>query len=349
MSDLFVGIHSYLWLKIFIPFFFVLFLGEYVPKYIGLHVSERLALSSAQTFLFLKKKMEVPLQWMTSLAENISSILFFFLKPEPPMSEKDMIEILNTSQSLGLLTRNESSLIQQVMDLKISTADDVTIPLSELPKAQKFEITSIKLLELYKNSLHRLIVITQGSSEEVIGVIDATLLKHTMKEKDLLHIIEKAKSQLSFVPKMMHVDRLLAHLDQTKATYAAVYDEHDRILGITSQKIIVTTLLPAVTLASSPHVQKDAPHDEPHIFQGTTPLDSINAFFGITLESEHDVKTIGGWLTEISDTVLPIGATYLSHGLLFRIITSDEKMISKILIQRIPLPSEPLQKEGHTL
>lgn len=328
MSSLLGSLQTALWLKIVVPFFLVLFFGEYIPKYIGLQCSQQLALFSADTYLFLKKKLEKPLQWMTSVAETISSVLFFFLKPEPPMTEKDLTNILETSQTLELLTHNEASLIRQVIDLKASTVDDATLPINEFSKVNKYDIAVQPLLEVYKKSPHHLVLITESPSEEIIGVIESSLLCYSMKEKEIAHVLEQSKKLLSFVPKTMRLDRLLSHFDHTKTTYAAVYDEHGKILGITSQNILLSKLLPP-TSKTSLHT------DESHLFPGTTPIETINALFHIHITSLHDLKTIGGWLVEIFDSVPAVGTTYLFENLLFRVLATDEKTILQLQIQKV--------------
>lgn len=330
MSHLFEEEGSILWLKIFAPFVLVLCLGEYLPKYLGLHFSERLALFAAPAFALVKKKLERPLQLMTRWAENSSSVLFFFLKPEPPMTEREISHILQTSQDQGLLTSNEASLIGHVMELKKSTVGDVSLPLSELPRIQTADLSLDKLHELYASSPHRLIMIIQGSAEEMVGIIDASLLSYRMKDRDMLSLLEQAKAHLCFVPTMMHIDRLLSHLYQSKTTYAALYDEHNRIVGVASQKGILSQLLPKTPFL--PEGQKNR-NEVPQTFSGTTLLDTINVLFDTHLRSEHEIKTLSGWLIEVLDTVPTVGTSYVSQGLLFRVLASDEKTVSQVMIQ----------------
>jgi len=332
MSHLFEDETSILWLKIVAPFVLVLFLGEYLPKYLGLHFCERLALFSAPAFALMKKKLEKPLQLITKWAENSSSVLFSFLKPEPPMSEQEMTQILETSKAQGLLTSNEASLIGQVLELKKSTAEDVAFPLSEIPKVQAADLSLEKLHELYAASAHRLIMITQGSSEEMNGIIDGSLISHRMKNSELPTLLEKAKAHLCFVPTMMHIDRLLSHLYQSKTLYAALYDEHNRIVGITSQKAILSQLLPEAPFFSEQQKQHE---ESPQIFPGTTMIDSINGLFGTRLKSKRDIKTLSGWLVEVLDAIPPAGTSYVSQGLLFRVLASDKKTISQVMVHRM--------------
>lgn len=321
-SNLFTGEQGAFFLKILLPFFLILLLGEYLPKYIGLIQGEKIALKGAHFFTALKKVLHTPLQKLSSFAESISSNLFFFLKPEPPIRTEDVDEIMKTAQEIGLLTTTEASLITKVIDLKAASVADELIPMSEIPKVQDSTIDKSVLLSLYKESKHRLIALVHGSSEELQGVIDGKVLVEST------HIKDQAKKHLSFIPETMPIDRLFHHMIRTKTTYAAVYDEHGKILGILSENSVKANLLESLFVKTS-HIQ---PY-QPNFFPASTLLDTINELFGTELKSQYGQKTIGGWLEEQMDTIPEAGSTCSIHSLLFRVLKSSSTHIETLLIK----------------
>lgn len=336
-SSLFDESSQEMWLKIILPFLLILFIGEYVPKYIGLMQGEALAKASSRFFLFLKKILHRPIQKITTLAENLSSVMFCFLKPEAPLQEKNFLQILTTSQSLGLITTLEASLIKQIMDLKAKTAKDVLLPLREIPKLQKLEFSHTKALARFKESCLHIILLVEGPSEEVRGIIDDTLLGH--HAQDINDICTKAQRKLSFVPAAMHIDRLLLHLEQEKTPYAGIYDEHGKVIGILSAKLLRNYLMQMLH-STPPSMKHEKQEIEPLLFAGTTSLNMICDLFHVELISEHEQKTIGGWLTEQFDAIPQPGTSLIFSNLLFQIVEADETRIQQLYIQPVKLENK---------
>ena len=260
---------------------------------------------------------------MTSIAENLSSAFFFFLKPEPLIHSSDLEEIMATSEAIGLLTATEASLIAKVIDLKSAHVADELVPLNELPKVQTTELNPNHLIQLFKDSRYHLICLVQGSSEELLGIIDASVLQNKPT------LIEKAKEQLTFVPETMPIDRLFHHMGLVHATYAAVYDEHGRVIGVFSEKLLRDKLLKSLpSRTTSANLA-----EKPNIFSGTSTLNDINDHFNIHLKSPHDQKTISGWLEEQLDCIPDPGTSFIYGGLIFRVLESKPTHIETVLIQ----------------
>lgn len=333
-SSLLNTVMAGLWIKIIIPFLLILLLGDYIPKYIGLIQSEKIVLFAAPFFDKLKAFLFRPLQKMTHFAESVSSAFFFFLKPEPTIRQKDLYEIMSTSEALGLLSPTESALITRSIELQSAYAKDKLVPINELTKIQKDSVSYRDVKLLLTQSKFHVICLVQGSSEEVIGIIDPQLVNETMK--DTSQLIKKVKSKILFVPETMRIDRLLHQMALARATYAAVFDEHGRIEGILSEKLLQEDF----TLPFSGKIEREE-YEALHsfLFDATTPLDSINRLFGYSLVSEHDQKTIGGWLIEEMDMIPPIGTSFVFQGLLFRVVEAKPTHLERLFIQ-------PIHKEG---
>ena len=62
-------------------------------------------------------------------------------------------------------------------------------------------------------------------------------------------------------------------------------------------------------------------------------LDDVRKLFHVNLPSEHHMVTVGGYVTEKLGTIPTAGSSFDEENLTFRILSSDNKRVTKVHIQ----------------
>jgi len=309
-------------LKVAIPFGLILIFGEFLPKYLGRINSERIALFAAP-FYTRVEKFTAPIQRaITHLAEVLARLFFFFLKPEPPLTPKEVEGVIMTCETHNILSPEEGSLLRQSLEFERKSARDVMTP--------RFEMRAIKRSQLSQlNKIQTGTLIIDEEIDRPIGALSSkeVLLFQANRTDDAL---SSASRELFFVPEVMSARRLLQEFSERGASMACVIDEHGTVSGFVEKQKLAQKLL-----QFQPLKEKEIAWQQQSIaVSGTTPLETINSLFGTSITSPYHTATIGGWLSEVLDDVPSPGASYITDNFIFRVLSADEKQVKQVFIQK---------------
>ncbi len=319
--------------KVGIPLFLILVFGEFLPKYLGMLSSEALAIKSAPFFTVLGR-ITAPLQRIiTASAETLSRIFFFFLKPEPPFTPKELEGIIETCETQGVLSPEESSLIRYSLEFEEKEARELMTPRSEMPAIKRSLLTKEAVIHAMRASDRSSVLVIDETIDNPIGAIgthEALLLQ----AGDISAMFASTAQQLFFVPETMSARALLQEFSERRASMACVIDEHGTIAGFIESSEIAKQLLGFPQKKSGILPSTSRMKNKSIIVPGNTPIDTINALFGASLASKYHSATIGGWLVEMLDDIPAIGTTYSIDILVFRVLAADEKTVKQLFIQK---------------
>ena len=320
-------------LKVGVPLALILVFGEFLPKYFGMMCSEPLALRSAPFFFHLERIIAPLQRAVTSSAETLSRIIFFFLKPEPPLTSKELEGVIETCEEKGVLSPEEASLIRYSIEFENKEARELMTPRSEMVALKQSRLTKEAIVARVRGSSRNSILLIEETIDQPVGVItghEALLFQ----SGDVAGALSSAARQLFFVPEAMSARRLLQEFSERRASMACVMDEHGTISGFIdafgAAKILLgfeqkkELLLPSI----------DSMKQESIIVPGTTSIGTINTLFHVDLSSEYHVATIGGWLTEMFDGIPPSGTSFVTDDFIFRVLSADDKMVKQLFIQK---------------
>lgn len=324
-SDLFDRYEGGWLLKVGVPLFLILVFGEFFPKYLGMLWNEPLALRSASLFIFLERFFAPVQRAVTSIAEVLSRMFFFFLKQEPPLSSKEVEAAITTCEAKGILTSEEASLVSHALTFEKRSARELMTPRSEMRTVKRSEISPEHLKKLPKSS--PLLVIDE-TTDRPIGVLsNRTILKFLTDFNST-----PLSSEFFFVPETMPARRLLQEFTSRQVVMACVIDEHGSISGYIEEAELLQKLLGFSSKKTT--AQQQLGRQKSVTVPGTTPLETINELFGTSIESKWYTTTLGGWLCEVLDTIPQTGTSFSFGDLLFRVLSANEKQVHYVFVQR---------------
>ncbi len=331
-SELFASSTSGWLLKVGFPLVLVLFVGELVPKYLGLIYNERLALRFAPSIEWFEWIITPLRVCVTRIAYVLSRVFFFFLKAEPPLSKEELAHILQSSEGKGILNKDELNLIYGVLNLEDKQIKELMWPRNEMPVYGIDEPLS-KLNYLFSEEMLLEVAVFEMPQDKMLGVIrarDFFIKRNSIQHaQDLIKILRKP----FYVPETTSAKAVLQqlHLDPTNTAW--IVDEYGTTCGMITEEDLLGEIVGTAPKSSSEKPEFERISKTTIVASGTMPLDDVRKLFNVALDSKYHMATIGGFITERLGTIPQAGATFEEDHLFMRVLSSDPTRIRKVYLQ----------------
>jgi CBS domain containing-hemolysin-like protein len=332
--------HHESWLlNIGIPLGINLIFGEMIPKALALPNNTRIAYRTV-SLLFVVQKILYPIRKLLSIiASFVVPILFFFLRKEKEISIEELQHTLKASKDQGVLHPEEVELIRGYLHLQESMVKELMRPREEVIFFESTEPLS-RLVHLLVDQECTRIPFCRENLDDVVGIISSRLFflhKNSIKEtKDLIPIAKKPY----FVPETTKASTLLKQFYEKNETFAVVVDEYGSVSGIISLEDLVEEVIGEIVDRRTPASSFTKAEGDVIITSGKFELAQFEEIFDVRLESENNMVTIGGWLTEQLGDIPKPGTKYRTKDFLFHILAADTTRVRRVYIRRLnPPPS----------
>lgn len=321
-------------LNVGVPLVLTVVFGEVVPKSIGMannvSISYRVApILNATQHLFLPIR-----KFLIAATGMISRLIFFFLKSEEEISFDELQHALKTSRRFGILNEDEAELMRGFLILQDSLVKELMRPREEVLYFDIEEPLS-KLIHLFVDQECSRIPVCRDSLDNIIGVMTSQIFfidrekLHT--SKDLVPLLIKP----FFIPEGTSAEALLRQMYDKQESFALVVDEYGSISGLISLEDLVERVIGEIADARDEKSRYTMSGEDILIASGKLELAEFEKIFGVTLHSENNMVTIGGWLTELMGDIPKTGFKYTAHGFFFHVLAADPKRIRRIYIRRL--------------
>lgn len=322
------------WLmKVGIPFALMLILGEIIPKNIGLQNNVAIANYVAPSINFFQNFISPIRTFIINITAPISRILFFYLKKEETISKEEMKHILETSQEHGVLQPDEADLIWGYLTFQDATVKSLMRPRNDILYYDVQDPLS-KLMYLFVEQECSKLPVCDKSLDNVLGIITARqffLHRHQIKESS--DLIKYLITPL-YVPENMPAKTLFRRFDECHQIIALVVEEYGSISGVITKEDIVEQVIGDIADLRDTSLYTKSGKDE-IIASGQLELSEFNELFDSNLTSEHNMLTIGGWLTEKLGEIPKNGTKNEVEGFVFQVLTSDPNKIKRLYIRKL--------------
>ncbi len=257
--------------------------------------------------------------------------------PEEEHEEKqeEFITDLEQRRTEGVLDKEEQEMIENVLELSSSTADEIMTPRTDIVAA---EVNSDlqKVLQTITSAGHTRIPVYEKNIDNIIGLVYA---------KDLLGEIGKSGAEFElrdkmrdayFVPESKPLRSLLHEFQNQKLHIAIVLDEYGGTAGIVTIEDILEELVGEIT----DEYEETPTEPIKKIDQNTieadarTYIDDINDQCELNLPEDEDYETIGGFVFARLGYIPKTGENFDYENLKFTITSAEARSIKRVRIQK---------------
>jgi CBS domain containing-hemolysin-like protein len=323
-----------------ITFLHIVF-GELAPKYIAignpLPVSLLLARPLGVFYMLFK-----PAIWLLNKSSNFFLQKLLRIKPvagaELAHSEEELRLILDQSEESDEVSELGRDLLVNALDLRRRVVRDIMTPRGEvvfLDIEVSFEENVKKALE----SRHTRFPLCRGHLDNTIGLIHIKELVPMMRDPqpDLLRI----KRDLTPVPEMMSLEKLLSLFLTKHAHLAIVVDEYGGTVGMVTLENVLEEIVGDIQ--DEFDTEKDEfreINENEFSVDGAVGLYELRDLAGLELESA-DVSTIGGYVTHLLGHLPKQGEQVRIENYLATISQTDGRRVGQLHFRKVSEATAP--------
>ena len=319
-----------------ITFLHIIF-GELAPKYLAISHPVPVALTLVQPLRWFYTFFK-PAIWCLNRSSNFILKRLFRIDPvggnELAHSEEELRVILGQSEKSSEVTAVGKELLINTLDLRRRVVRDIMTPRGEvvyLDIDDPFE----ENLEKASASRHTRFPLCKQYLDNPIGLVHIKDLLGLVRvpNADLLSI----KRDLTLVPEMMPLERLLTTFLSKHAHLGAVVDEFGGTMGIVTLDNVLAEIVGEIRDEFDLE-QSEFKRVNPDEFEveGVFGLYELNDLTDLEL-SDAEVSTVGGYVTHVLGHLPGQGEQARVGDYLVTVLETDGRRIGKLRFQRQPL------------
>jgi magnesium and cobalt transporter len=265
--------------------------------------------------------------------------------PEPTLRES-IAELVQEAEAATQtpgeppeLDRHERVLINNILRLRETCADDVMIPRADII-AIRADVTLTQAIEQIRAEGHSRLPVYREQLDDMIGMIHVKDLFPYVGRPEAFSIEAILRRPLMVAPQIPVLD-LLAQMRQAHMHMALVVDEYGGIDGLVTIEDLVETITGDI---SDEHDEIERPlvterPDGALDVDARLPVEDFEARVGPLLsedERDADIDTVGGLVFTLAGHV-PAKGEVVSHpgGIEFRVLEADARRIRRLRVRRI--------------
>lgn len=272
------------------------------------------------------------------IVNKLSEFLLFILHIDPSkrgsgITETELRTLVDVSHKEGIIETDERKMINNVFDFGDATAKDAMIPRIDMAMAD-INSSYEDLIELFQRERYTRIPIYEGTTDNVIGIINMKDLLLYDKRVDF-HVKDfLRKAYYTYESKKL--SELMREMKKTSVNIIIVLDEY----GVTVGLITIEDLLEEIVGDIRDEYDIDEEDEfkqlseNEYLIEGQMKIDDLNDRLGFHLSSEN-YDSVGGLIIENLDRIPAAGDSILLDNIRLTVQKLDNKRIDRILVKII--------------
>jgi putative hemolysin len=316
-----------------------LVVGELVPKALALRYTEAVALLVSLPFTLMGRAS----RWgVAFLAASTRAVLRLFLikdaGPRTFVSEEEIKHLVKEGRQQGVLDQTEMELIHSVFEFSDTPVRKVMVP---RPKIYALDVNTppAEVGGLIVESGFSRIPAYEGSIDNIVGLV---YIKDALRllEKRQPVVIRKVLHPVHFVPETKKVGDLLKELQKKRSHLAIVIDEHGSVTGLVTLEDLLEEIVGEI---QDEYDWEERPverlRDGSMVVEGTVSAAELRDRYSVPLPESSDFETVAGFMLARLGSVPKGGEVALVGGYRLTVVDVERNRISKVKIEKLPVPS----------
>jgi magnesium and cobalt transporter len=254
--------------------------------------------------------------------------------------EKEIQELLEEGEARGLISQQESDMIEAVLELGETTSGQIMTPrtaLCTLPLHDNVD----KVVAAVVTSGHSRIPVYSDNLDHIVGILHAKdLLAHWGKTTDDGFRLSDIIRQPLFVPQSMAIEQLLTVFNRERTHLAVVVDEYGGTAGVITMEDVLEEIVGDISDEHDiTHTMLMQEPDGSLLVDGRLRMEDLSEHLRLELPEELPegrFETVGGFITTLLGRLPKLHEEVAYDCLTMRIEDSDQRKINKVRISLTP-------------
>ncbi len=311
-----------------------IWLGELVPKRLGLNSPEKIAQIVAGPMLFLSKVFSPFIKLMSAATNLVLRLMGVNASSEPPITEEELQMLISQGTQAGVFQEAEQEMVEGIFSLGDSRVYSLMTPRTDLvwlDIADSIEEIREKIAECPYSRFP----VRQDSLETIVGIVKSRdLLVESLsgKEIDLKTLLKPAY----FIPETMFASRALELFKEKNTELLLVIDEFGGLQGLLTINDILEEIVGAMEFEEPQATQRQ---DGSWLLDGMLEVDEFKELFEFTtLPHEDEYETLSGFVMTSLGRVPQASDNFEWNGFRFEVMDMDGRRVDKVLVTTLPKP-----------
>ncbi len=312
--------------------FFTLVLGELVPKRIAMRHKEQLSEAVCPVISLLAAILK-PIIWLLTVSTN-GVLRIFGIKPsdkEDPVSEEDIVLMLDAGVDEGSLDVNDINYIKNVFKLDGLTAEDVMTPKKSVVFIS-IDSNFDEILDIIQREGYSRIPVYSGTTDNIIGILysrDFLLMYRHDGFK-----LEQAMQRPFFVPETVHLDVLFKDMQKQHNHIAVVVNEYGVTAGVVTMEDILEEIVGEIWDEQDEAVEDFVKlNTSTYKVRCSVTAEDFFEFFALEPDEKTEATTVNGWMLELIGSIPEKGFSFEYQNLHITVTEADDFMAHEITVR----------------
>ena len=313
----------------------VLIFGEITPKYIGKACAEKFAML-VYPCIYTLIAIFYPLNIIFSLWKKLITKIFRF-KSDSPVTEEEIITMVEEAEEDGTIKESETNLIRSVMDFDDLDAENIIVPRVNICAVEKSSDRKEVKRTFDESGFSRLPVYDK-EIDSIVGILhEKDFYKFYTSDSSADFSLEKIMQKPFFSSAQIKISKLLSQMQKERVHMAIILDEYGGTLGLVTMEDILEELVGEIYDEHDSESESiKALPDGSYLINGETPMYKVEKFFDLE-EDQSDSNTLSGWIIETLGDFPQEGKTLELQGkILLQIQKLEQNTIRTVKVSKIP-------------
>jgi putative hemolysin len=323
--------------------YFSVVVGELVPKRLGLLAPETIAAMIATPMNFLAR-LAKPLVWLLSSSSSlILQVIGARPRGEPPLTNDEINVLMEQGAEAGVFHESEQAIVSNVLRLDEQRIGAIMTHRNDIYSLDLDQPEAGIRASLAEAPFTRIVVCRDGL-EHIVGILrTADLLKLALAGEKL--DVESFLRAPLYVPEGVTTTHLLESFRKARQQCALIVDEYGELQGLVTLTDVLTSIvgeLPSSDVGEEQDIVERA--DGSWLIDGSVAIERLKLVTNIEEdlpgEDENAFNTLGGLVMYVLGRIPLVADRFEAAGCCFEVVDMDKNRVDKVLLARLPLPSE---------
>ncbi|GAB4537853.1 MAG: hemolysin family protein [Anaerolineales bacterium] len=305
-----------------------IWLGELVPKRLGINSPEKIAQVVAGPMLLLSTIFSPIVKSMSAATNFALKIFGVKASSEPPITEEELQILIDQGTQAGVFEESEQDMVEGIFSLGDSRVYSLMTPRTEVVWLDVNE-TMEEIREKIAACSFSRFPVREDSLESIVGVVrsrDILVESLAGNEINLRNLSQPAH----FIPETMFASRALEMFKEKNAELLLVVDEFGGLQGLLTANDIIEEIVGAMEFEEPQATQRQ---DGSWLLDGMLEVDEFKELFKLeALPHEDEYETLSGFTMTQLGRVPQTGDVFEWNNFRFEIIDMDGRRVDKVLV-----------------
>ena len=312
-----------------------LWLGELVPKRLGLHSPEQIARVVAGPMLLISRIFSPFISLMSWATDLVIRLIGVEPSLEPPITEEELQVLIDQGTQAGVFEESEQDMVEGIFSLGDSRVYSLMTPRTELVWLDVTDSIE-EIRQKIADCPYSRFPVRQDSLDTIIGIVKSRdLLVESLSGKaiDLKVLLKPA----FFIPETMFASRALELFKEKNTELLLVVDEFGGLQGLLTINDILEEIVGAMEFEEP---QATLRQDGSWLLDGMLEVDEFKEIYNFTaLPHEDEYETLSGFVMTSLGRVPQAADHFEWNGYRFEVMDMDGRRVDKVLVTTLSKPA----------